>query len=82
MDVKIMGISINLRTAFAPSVQEILTKYGCLIKTRLGLHETNESLCSEQGIVILQLVGDDNNIEALRNELKAIEGVKVNIMTI
>lgn len=82
MEVKVMGISINLRTAHAPSVQEVLTKYGCLIKTRLGLHETDEKSCSEQGIVLLQLRGDDSEIEALKNELSAIQGVKVNTMTI
>jgi hypothetical protein len=82
MEVKVMGISINLRTAHAPSVQSVLTKYGCLIKVRLGLHDTDENSCSEQGIVLIQLIGDDAEIEALKQELLAIDGVKVNTMTI
>lgn len=78
----IMGIVINLRTAHAPSVQEVLTKYGCMIKTRLGLHETDEKSCSEQGIILLQLRGDDAEIDRLKQELLAIEGVKVNTMKV
>jgi transposase len=82
MAVNIMGITINLRTAHAPAVQEILTKYGCLIKTRLGLHETDEKACSEQGIVLLQLIGSDEEISNLKNELLAIAGVNVNTMKV
>lgn len=82
MDVNVMGITINLRTANAPTVQNILTKYGCIIKTRLGLHETDETTCSEQGIVLLQLVGSDEEIEKLKSELTGIQGVKVNLMKI
>jgi hypothetical protein len=82
MAVNIMGITINLRTAHAPAVQEILTKYGCLIKTRLGLHETDEKACSEQGIVLLQLIGNDEEIEKLKDELLIITGVKVNTMKV
>jgi hypothetical protein len=82
MDVNIMGITINLRTAHAPAVQEILTKYGCLIKTRLGMHETDEKACSEQGIVLLQLIGSDEEILKLKDELLVITGVKVNTMKV
>lgn len=82
MAVNIMGVTINLRTAHAPVVQEILTRYGCIIKTRLGLHETDEKTCSEQGIVLLQLTGSDEEIEKLRDELIDISGVNVNTMQI
>jgi hypothetical protein len=82
MAVNIMGITINLRTAHAPAVQEILTKYGCLIKTRLGLHETDEKACSEQGIVLLQLIGSDEEIGKLKDELLDITGVNVNSMKV
>lgn len=82
MDINVMGITINLRTAHAPSVQEILTKYGCIIKTRLGLHETDENSCSEQGVLLLQLTGSDEEIENLKNELLKVNGVRVNVMKV
>jgi transposase len=82
MSINVMGITINLRTAHAPSVQEILTKYGCIIKTRLGLHETDDITCSEQGILLLQLKGNEEEIENLKNELLKIDGVNVNTMKV
>lgn len=82
MEVNVMGVSIDLRSAHAPKVQEVLTKYGCLIKTRLGLHETDEKSCSEHGILLLQLRGDDEDIVALKCELSSIEGVRVNLMKV
>ncbi len=35
----IMGIKLDNRTQTAIEFQQILTNYGCSIKTRLGLHE-------------------------------------------
>jgi metal-responsive CopG/Arc/MetJ family transcriptional regulator len=82
VEVNVMGVSIDLRTAHAPLVQDVLTKYGCVIKTRLGLHETDENSCSEHGILLLQLKGSDEEIQNLQKELLAIDGVKVNSMKI
>lgn len=73
---KIMAIKVNGRTANAPLVQEILTKYGCNIKTRVGFHETNEDKCSTDGILILQLTGQENEIQAMLNEMEKLNGVK------
>jgi len=71
----IMAIKINGRTAKAPVVQEILTKYGCSIKTRVGFHETGEDQCSTDGILILQLFGKEEEIRSMFAELKALDGV-------
>jgi len=71
----VMAIKINGRTAKAPHVQEILTKYGCNIKTRVGFHEASEDQCSMDGILILQLFGKDEEIQSMHNELKALDGV-------
>ena len=37
----IMGIQVGDREQEAVKVQELLTKQGCIIKTRLGLHEAS-----------------------------------------
>lgn len=71
----IMAIKINGRTAKAPHVQEILTKYGCNIKTRVGFHETNEDQCSMDGILILQLFGEEDDIRTMFAELEKLDGV-------
>lgn len=71
----IMAIKINGRIANALHVQEILTKYGCNIKTRVGFHETNEDQCSTDGILILQLFGKEEDILAMFSELQKLDGV-------
>lgn len=38
----IMAVIIDQRNNTAPQVQEVLTKYGCLISTRLGLHQVRD----------------------------------------
>ncbi|TYP57871.1 hypothetical protein [Thermosediminibacter litoriperuensis] len=72
----IMAILQDNRTQSAPKVQEILTKYGCNIRVRLGLHDVDEKNCSNEGLIILQLCGSDEDIQKLENELNSLERVK------
>ena len=58
----IIGISIDNRTNDSIKLQEILTKYGCLIKTRIGLHEMGEYKCLNYGIVLIEVVDKINEI--------------------
>ena len=76
----IMAIKVNGRIVHAPHVQEILTKYGCNIKTRVGFHEVNEDQCSMDGILILQLFGNEPDIQAMLDEMGKIEGVTAKII--
>jgi len=77
----IMAVVINHRSKKAPSVQEIFTKHGCAIKMRLGLHEAGD-VCSEEGLVLLQLSDDKSQIKSLEDDLNSIEGVKAKTMSI
>lgn len=71
----IIAIKINGRESKAPNLQEILTKYGCNIITRVGFHETNEDKCSMNGIIILQLCGNEAEIKSLFNDIRTLDGV-------
>lgn len=77
----IMAIAVNHRTIKALELQEILTKYGCNIKMRLGLHEA-ESVCSEDGLVILQLTGNAEDIKSLEKSLNLVTGLKAKTIEI
>ena len=55
----IIGIKISNRLESAVSVQEILTKYGCIIKTRIGLHEEINGQCSPRGLILLEIINDE-----------------------
>ena len=81
METIIMAVTIDPRSAHAPQVQTILTKHGCIIKTRLGLHEVSKNSCSEEGLIILHIHSSLDEIKVLENELLEIEGVKVKYMT-
>ncbi|MBI9009054.1 MAG: hypothetical protein JEZ05_03405 [Tenericutes bacterium] len=74
----IMTVLIEHRRDTAEKVQALLTKYGCNIKVRLGLHEA-VSVCAEDGLMVLQLVGDQGDIEALLDKLNALDGVQAKL---
>lgn len=79
----VMAIKILPRNISAPKVQEILTKYGCIIQTRLGLHEADKNSCSPSGLIILNLLHDEQGeIKKLKEELDLIEGVTSKIIEI
>lgn len=82
MKTTIMALTIDHRIAKAPEIQTILTKYGCIIKTRLGLHEANEDSCSEKGLILLHVSSNLNEVQQLENELNLIKGIKVKYMTL
>ncbi len=72
---KIMAIKVDGRNANAVHVQELLTKYGCSIKTRVGFHEASADLCATDGIIILQLFGPESETVAMYNALDKLDGV-------
>lgn len=81
----IIGIKVNNRMRSAIEVQNLLTKHGCSIKTRIGLHEGNcqnneHSLnCSHVGIILLEIV-DDFVAEEITKELCDIENIEIQHM--
>jgi len=71
----IIAVRIENRIDKAVKFQEILTKNGCKIKTRLGLHEVSDDACSNDGIIVLQPCGSKEDVEALVKELNSLEGI-------
>ena len=71
----IMTIIMNNRIKNAVKLQDVLTESGCIIRTRLGLHEAGDA-CTNEGLIILQLTGTNEDAEALEKRLNSIEGVK------
>ena len=76
----IYGVHIQNRGENAVRVQQLLTEYGCSIKTRLGLHEVDENYCSTGGILLLEMFGDQAKCEALRDKLNCVDGIEVKEM--
>ena len=76
----IIGIRVNHRVANAVGLQELLTKFGCNIKLRVGLHETSEKYCSDDGVIMLQVCGEKADLEAMLAALNAVEGIKAKML--
>ena len=76
----IMAISVDKRSTSAAALQETLTKYGELIHFRLGMHNLHSEAKKENGRILLQVIGADEKIQALQNELAAMDLVKVQSM--
>jgi len=79
-EIRVLGIYINDRVNNAAGIQHILTKYGCSIRTRLGLHEVIDEYCSRGGLILLELTGDRAEWLKLENELLAIDQLDVQKM--
>jgi hypothetical protein len=79
-DIWILGIHISDRVREAGLIQPVLTKFGCIIRTRLGLHDVGEEFSSPTGMILLELTGDPKEYTKLENELLKIEGLEVKKM--
>ena len=76
----VIGVRMDNRVSNAASFQQVLTKNGCKIKARLGLHEVSEDLCATDGIIILQPFGEKEEIEQLVKDLNQLDGVKAKLI--
>ena len=73
----IAGVHIVDREAHATAVQEVFTKYGGQINTRLGLHD---SINPSNGLILLEM-SDSEETARLVQELMSIDGVDCKTMT-
>lgn len=80
MSRNVLLVLIGKRNDTAVKVQQILTAWGCTIKTRLGLHYDVLENCSEQGLLFLELVGTKEQNEELKRKLELLQDVSVKLV--
>ena len=80
----IVSVIILNRDDVAVKVQKILTPWGCMIKTRLGIHDGILDNCTQTGLLILEMVGEEDKVSEFVRKLNLIEGVeaKYQILTL
>lgn len=78
----VMVVLISHRHEAASKVQAVLTGWGCMIKTRLGIHEGVQENCSENGLLFLDLVGEEEKLSELERKLGVIKGVSSRMITL
>lgn len=75
MKKSILLILIGKRKEEAVKVQQILTAWGCIIKTRLGIHDGVLENCSDTGLLILELHGTEEQKQELARKVAVLPGV-------
>jgi hypothetical protein len=76
----ILGVHISQRVQSIPDVQALFTEYGCNIKTRVGMHDVQGDYCSPSGLVVLEMLGESEDIDQFYTKLGAVAGVDVQRM--
>ena len=82
MKKNILLILVGKRKEEAVKVQQILTGWGCIIKTRLGIHDGVLENCSNNGLIILELVGTDEQVDELTRKISILPGVSAKLVNL
>lgn len=75
--IEILGLYVGKRVDDKNPLQQVLTQYGHIIRTRLGLSATS---CA-YGIILLELFGNSTEIKNLKAALEKIEGLQLQNMS-
>jgi|GEM_PF-114709 len=67
----VFGIYVPNRIKLATDIQEVLTEYGCNIRTRIGLHNVDKD--PSNGLLLLEMYGVENIFKEIITKLKAID---------
>lgn len=76
MSKTILLILIGNRKDAVVKVQQVLTGWGCIIKTRLGIHDGILENCSDAGLLMLELYGTPEQKEELTRKISVLPGVQ------
>lgn len=76
----IVGVHVTDRVGKAGEVQKVFTEYGCNIKTRIGLHDAADNVCAPNGVIVLELVGEEKVCDEMVEKLGKLNGVEVQKM--
>jgi len=75
MEKNILLVIVGKRKEAAVKVQQILTAWGCLIKTRLGIHDGVLEDCADEGLLICEIVGKREEQDEMARKLELLPDV-------
>ncbi len=78
--IVVLGVKLGQRMNTAQDFQRVISEHGCIIKTRMGLHHVSDGKCSPSGVILLDLIGETHEQDALEKDLKAIPYAEVQKM--
>lgn len=68
-------ILVGNRKESAVKLQQILTGWDCIIKTRLGIHDGVLDNCSDEGLLMLELHGTQEQKTELTRKVAVLPGI-------
>ena len=75
----ILGVKLPNRISTSPVFQDVISKFGCMIKSRIGLHSNCSNVCQSHGIILLEIV-DGSDVVGLKKALADIDGITLDSM--
>lgn len=75
----ILGVKTKNRLETSDEIQKVLTKFGCDIKTRLGIHNILGNICPKNALILLEIPQKTQAI-LLENELLNISEIEIQRM--
>jgi hypothetical protein len=71
----VLAVHITDRLKKVPPVQKILSQFGNVIRTRLGLHEVSPEYSSPGGMLILDIISEAKarQLQKMLDKIKGIE---------
>jgi len=78
--IRIFGILIRDKDKEDGCLQEILVRYVNSIKTRLGVYNVEHQESHPYGLLLIQVIGSDLEMEQFEKEIYMIEGVEIQHM--
>jgi hypothetical protein len=79
-ETRILGVFVKKRNQSIALIQDVLTKFGCSIRTRLGINVSSQLNVPDAGLILLELIGDIKEMDKLEDALKEIHQVQVKKM--
>jgi len=80
--MKVVFILIGRRVEEAVKVQSVLSEFGDIIKTRLGINREMSRENDASGFIFLELFGEDRRFDELCQALNKIPDVKAECLNI
>ena len=67
----IIGVNVPSFAKNSGEIQKVFSEYGCSIRTRLGLHDVAEGVCSPTGVILVEFVSGENMADEMIAKLMA-----------
>jgi hypothetical protein len=81
MSKTIIGVQLHDRVDIAPNFQSLLSKYGSIIQTRIGLHSASNDVSLRTGVILLDFIDNPGSeLENFKKELSRFDNVDIQQM--